>query len=449
MKKILLVAFLCLIALFGPLQAQEHGTPIDGAEVVERAIQDEELITLPRLNQSLFYQRIESKTQKILEEMGGQFTPTERSRLQKATAAVLKFLKEQNPFHHVKELLMKHGLGVGITAGLTEFTTIIVLPAIFTSAGMPELAVLSASSPSFLATVPAFLGIKSALLKRKIAKKLGIKDIRALDKLRTDILGYTQKSRILSVIVAKSREEMEVHVIKRPFLRFWSSPMGNIVYLDELKKIVSKYDTGEVVELIKEASHGDDALFGHLLLKQIQRKADAFSELQTLLDERIKDLPLNQHQHSQLILTHEKKEVVKSRLEKVRDLKGKLSKLAETSEEKAAIKNWAEIMKTDLTNLDFDIQRFEYNLLSQIHSGQDISNLDLTSPQTKIVERVKELRDTLKKVEEALNATEVNKALLLKRIKEYNRLWIPLEVRLTSRGDCYGWMRFIISRMNQ
>ncbi|MCR9205802.1 MAG: hypothetical protein NXH75_14550, partial [Halobacteriovoraceae bacterium] len=342
------ILLLSLLVLSSPQNLKAEDPPV--GEAVERAIQDEDLLTLPRLNESLFYQRIDQRSRKILKEMGGHFTATEKSRLEKALRTVLKFLKEQNPFHHVKELLMKHGVGVGVTAGLTEFTTIIVLPAIFTSAGMPHLAVLSASSPSFLATVPAFLGIKTYLTKQKIAKKLGIKDIRALDKLRTDILGYTQKSRLLSVIVNKSRKELEVHVIKRPFLRYWTSPMGNIVYLDELKKIVANHDTTEVVDLIKEAAHGDDALFGHLLLKQIQRKAPAFTEFKNLLDDRIKELPLSQHQHTQLILTHEKREVIKTRQEKVRSLKSKLLKKAETKEEKTIIKRWAEIQTLDLKN---------------------------------------------------------------------------------------------------
>lgn len=408
--------------------------------------ENEDALNLPRLNESQFYQQIERKTKSILRSVENGFTVEEKGRIEKATNAVLKFLKDQNPYHHVKELLMKHGLGVGITAGLTEFTTIVVLPAIFTSAGLPELAVLSAGTPSFLLTVPAFLGIKTMSIKRKIAKKLRISNIRALDKLRDDILGYAQKSRLLSVIVTRSRQELEVHVIKRPFSRFRNNPMGNVIDLNELKSLVAKHESMEVVNLIKDVTHGDDALFAHLLLKQIQRKSETFKEFKVLLDERVKDFPLSPHQQTQVILTHEKRQVISNRLEKVRELRKELLKKATTPNERTAVKEWANIQSIDLQNLDFDIQRFEYNLLSHIKAGSDISDLDLTAPQNTIVSRMVEIREQVIKVENWIKE-DMERPLLMKKIRDINRLWIPLNTRLTPRGDCYGWMRSVLKTM--
>jgi hypothetical protein len=432
------------ILLSGPIGSQEQNAQPDRLE--DAIIIDEDRLTLPRLNESSFYQRIDRKTQKILKDMGGSFTVEERHLLERIRGKVLKFLKEQNPYHHVRELFVKHGLGVGITAGITEFTTIVVLPAIFTVAEMPELAVMSAATPSFLASVPAYLGIKTMRMKRKLANKLFINNIEELDSLRNSILGYSSKNRLLSVIIARSKRELEIHVIKRPFSRFKNSPMGNIVDISEIKKIVTQREGVEVVELIKKASREDDALFAHLLLKQIQRNPESFNHFNELIKKRVTELPVTQHQLTQILLTHEKREVIKLRSRRVKEMKSNLLKVAETKAEKTVIREWSNSLMIDLQNLDFDIQRFEYNLLSQIHAQGDISNLDLTSSHTKVVERMKEIRVHLEKVQSWIGGEEklaTNKIIF--RLKEFNRLWLPLEVRLTPRGDCYSWMKAILN----
>lgn len=427
-----------------PIGSQEEAPLANKVEEV--IVIDEDRLTLPRLNESSFYQRIDRKTQKILKDMGGSFTAEERSSLEKARRAVLKFLKEQNPYHHVKELFVKHGLGVGITAGITEFTTIIVLPAIFTAIDLPQLAVVSAATPSFLASVPAFLGIKSMRMKRKLAGKLGITNIGHLDKLRNSILGYSSKNRLLSVIIARSKRELEINVIKRPFSRFRSSPMGNIVDLSELKDIVSQQEGAQVLELIKAASHEDDALFSYLLLKQIQRRPESFNHFNELIKKRVTELPVTEHQLTQILITHEKREIIKTRMIKVRELKASLLSKLESIEDKLVIKEWSNSINVDLQNLDFDIQRFEYNLLAQIHAKGDITQFDLTSSHTKVVERMKEIRLHLEKIEswiEGEESLEIKKVIY--KLKEFNRLWIPLEIRLTPRGDCYGWMKSVLN----
>lgn len=443
---LLILLTIFFVGLSGPIQVfAQVNSESAIVETVKESSEAEDLLTLPRLNESSFYQRIDRKTQKILKEMGGVFTPPERKLLEQARHTVLKFLKEQNPFAHVKELFLKHGLGVGITAAVTEFTTIIVLPAIFTSAGLPELAVMSAASPSFLATVPAFLAIKTLRVKRKLAKRLGITNIGQLDKLRNSILGYSSKNRLLSVIVARSRKELEIHIVKRPFARFRKSPMGNIVDLSELKSIVTQFEGAPVVGLIKEAAHEDDALFAHLLLKQIQRKPESFNYFYDLIKERVTDLPVSEHQMTQILLTHEKLQTIARRREKLRSLRGDLKKIAPNAEQKKIIKEWSNSLEIDLQNLDFDIRRFEYNLLSTIHAEGNIDGLDLTAPHHAVVERMKELREHLKEVETWKD--ELKSHQLFHRLGEFNRLWVPLEVRMTPRGDCYGWMRAIFKEM--
>lgn len=437
---------LLLFTLIFPSQSLQIWAQENADNQAAELVLKEESLTLPRLNESSFYQRIDRKTQKILKDMGGQFTAEERSFLERVRVSTLKFLKEQNPYHHVKDLFLKHGLGVGITAGVTEFMTIIVLPAIFTSAGLPELAVMSAASPSFLATVPAYLGIKTYRIKRKLAQKLGITNIRQLDKLRNDILGYAAKSRVLSVIVARNKQEHEVHIIKRPFARFRKSPMGSVVDINDLKNILRTHEGTAVMEAIKEAAHEDDALHAYLLLKQIQRKPESFKQFHQLIQERTDDFPVTEKQMTQILLTHEKREIIKTRKEAIRKIRATLKTKAHTPEHKAEVKAWANSLEVDLTNLDFDIQRFEYNLLSTIHAEGDITNLDLTSPQTAIVERMKEIREHIEKVTKWIQE-EPNNNKLFMRIREYNRLWVPLEVRLTPRGDCYGWMLSVLKNM--
>jgi hypothetical protein len=438
---------LILVTIMTVLANSLHAQEIPQQEAAqERLTQQEDLLSLPRLNESSFYQRIDRKTQKILKDMGGQFTAPERNLLEQTRVSVLKFLKEQNPFAHVKELFLKHGLGVGVTAAVTEFTTIIVLPAIFTSAGLPELAVMSAASPSFLATVPGFLAIKTLRVKRKLAQKLGIKNIGQLDRLRNSILGYSHKTRLLSVIIARSKREMEVHVIKRNFARFRSSPMGNIVDLNELKNIVSQFEGKQVVSLIKDASHEDDALFAHLLLKQIQRKPESFSEFYNMIKSRVTDLPVSEHQMTQILLTHEKLQTIAQRREKIRALQSELKGLAQNKQQKDIVKAWKNSLDIDLQNLDFDIMRFEYNLLSTIHAQGNIENLDLTAPHHAVVERMKEIRQHLEKVESWIQEEDGAEKIFM-RLNEFNKFWVPLQTRLTPRGDCYGWMRSILKEM--
>lgn len=448
-KAIILITFVVLSIGSSQSHAQFREDVVGPASA---STQQEELLSLPHLDESRFYQRIERQTEKILNEVGGNFTAPERTLLERARQSVLKFLKEQNPFTHVKELFLKHGLGVGITAAVTEFTTIVVLPAIFTSAGLPELAVMSAASPSFLATVPAFLAIKTFRVKRKLAKKLGIKNIKQLDTLRNSILGYCHKTRLLSVIVSRSKKEMEVHIIKRNFSRFRKSPMGNVVDISELKKIVATFEGKEVVELIKDATHEDDALFAHLLLKQIQSKPESFDEFHKMVKERVTDLPVSEHQMTQILLTHEKLQTIKRRQNKLRALKGELKKIVrdgqKSKEDKETIKAFSNSLEIDLQNLDFDIRRFEYNLLSTIHSEGNIDNLDLTSPHHAVSTRLKELRIQVEEVEAWLKNGDAPDRIFF-RLSEFNRLWVPLQTRLTPRGDCYGWMRAIIKEMGQ
>lgn len=447
----LFIAFTLFLNL-GMTGAFAQSNQSDPAQAIsqQQITEHEDILTLPRLTESRFYQRIDRQTQNILKEVGGSFSVPERTLLERSRQTVLKFLKEQNPFTHVKDLFLKHGLGVGITAAVTEFTTIVVLPAIFTSAGLPELAVMSAASPSFLATVPAFLAIKTLRVKKKLANKLGIKNIRQLDRLRNSILGYCHKTRLLSVLVSRSQKEMEVHIIKRNFSRFRKSPMGNIVDLSELKKVVSKFEGKEVVELIKDAAHEDDALFAHLLLKQIQRKPESFNEFHKMVKDRVTELPVSENQMTQILLTHEKLQTISRRQKKLRGLKSELKKITRSGQkskkDKETIKAWVNSLEIDLQNLDFDIRRFEYNLLSTIHAEGNIDNLDLTAPHHAVVTRMKEIRLHLEDVESWIKGDESADRIFL-RIGEFNKFWVPLQTRLTPRGDCYGWMRSILKEM--
>lgn len=399
----------------------------------------EELVTLPRLNESIFYQKIDLQTQRILRQYNNNLSAPEVSRLERVRRKTLKFLKDQNPYHHVKDLFIKHGLGVGVTAGISEFTTIIVLPAILTKAGLPILAGISAGSPSFLATVPLYLGIKSYVNRRKLTKKLGLKRLGPLDRLRDDLLGHAAKTRLLSVLVGAGDDERELHVISRSFSKFRDSPMGNIVDISELKKILMRFESPELDELLADAAGDNKALYAHLVIKQIHRNPSSLNAFNRLMKDKAKELdqlPMTSHQQTQLLLIHEKKIVIEKKKEELRKLSSSLKKEAQTKAEKAAIKSWTQNNIIDLEYLDFDISRHEYNFLAAIHNGKNIDNWRLTDSHLLVVERLRHLSRNIEEVSVVAKNKESNLGDILELVLKHNRSWLPLRHVISNDSTC-------------
>jgi len=399
----------------------------------------EELVTLPRLNESTFYQKIDLQTQRILRQYNNNLSAPEATKLERIRKKTLKFLKDQNPYHHVKDLFVKHGLGVGVTAGISEFTTIIVLPAILTKAGLPVLAGISAGSPSFLATVPIYLGIKSYINKRKLSKKLGLKRLGPLDKLRDELLGHAAKTRLLSVLIGNGEDERELHVISRSFSKFRQSPMGNIVDISELKTILIRFESSELNDLLAEIAGDNKALYAHLVIKQIHRNPSSLTAFNQLMKEKAKELdqlPMTSHQQTQLLLIHEKKLVIEKKKEDLRKLSSLLKKEAITQTDKDAVKAWTQNNIIDLEYLDFDISRHEYNFLVAIHNGNNIDNWKLTDSHLLVVERLRHLSSHIEEVNILVKNQESVVGEELELIKKQNKSWLPLRHVISSDNTC-------------
>lgn len=435
---ILLLAFLTLIS------------PVLTANEAQEAFH------LPDLNESLFYKMVNEETKKKLQYLSPFLSHQEKTGLTRVRQLTIKVLKEQNPFTHIKELFIAHGIGVALTGAISEVVTCLVLPAVFTSIGMPGLATLSAGTPSFAFTIPAYLAWRNSREKAQIAKDLGIKNYKELDKLRKSLLGFNVDTRIMSVVIQSNEGMEEVQILKRKFARYRKKPIGSIIGLDELEAIVKKNYSKQYLELIKEGAHGEDHLYSNMLMEMIKSNPKSQSDFVTLTSERMDglDLGINSHQQRQLFKVHEKLSTINVYKKEMRILKSKLKKQAKEfklgKDSLAVIDKYIENIIFDLESVSYDIKVFEYQFLALIRDEEDVMNKFVKNSRFDIIKRLSTTKESMTKFNFSTNlpnnySSQKGFENKLQKLNEFNLEWQPRVLTHKTHAECYSLLFKVLS----
>jgi hypothetical protein len=409
-----------------------------------------------RLERSRFYEMINGEAEAILKKLSYRLTKKELRSLQKVRGVVIEILKKNNPFLHIKEILIKHGLGAGLTAALTEVTTILILPSIFTAAGLPALAVFSAASPSFAVTVPAYIAWSTNRAKKKLGKSLGITNIKALDKLRKELLRFSIETKIHSALIREVGGLEEISILKRKFARFRSRPVGHSIDLFELETIFKKHIGRSSFSIIKEHNE-NPKLYACLLANHIRNNPEADKAFLKLARERLKNTPkpLNFHQESELFTVHEKLQFIDQLKEGIhksqKNYKSGLDSGLIPNRPFKVVKEFYQNIQNDLSAIEYDIKRFEYGFLNQISLGEDVEHIAFKHSPELFNKRLQLLEKNLKAMHFDKNSPEFASRighklkLLVQKMSKRNHRWLPSKLALASHKSCFGLMQSILA----
>lgn len=437
LKKLIIISLILLVSCSG-LNVRNH----------YRRPSSKERISLPRMTESEFNKRLGKELDRHVNLIAERLSQPEASALQKFKRKALQFVVDANPWEHIKHTLIQHGKGAAITAAVTEIITVGILPAIFTAAGMPGAAAFSAGSPSFAITVPAFIAIKNARQKKMLARQLGFDNLKELDQLRKQILGFCTSKRIQSSIYQLGEEQIELTVIKRRFASWRRPPQGALVDLSKLREIGFKHLDSRIMEIVEPISKRDESVYATVLLDQIHQNPEASAEFEKHLKQNISGLPiqLTNHEQTMLLMVHEKQEHISLLKQKVRKFKkaatGEAKSAGILKEERKAIAEFAENMIADLETLDLDISRFEYQFLQAINLGEDVSEEVINNKSIDLLKRMRNFESALSEFETKMgNAEDVDVSTHMKRfvrsISQYNKTWIPNGVTpIRAEGSC-------------
>jgi len=302
------------------------------------------------LPESKFYDKLINETVQTINS-NELLTEMQKSELIKKSRRIIVFIKESNPYLHVKEIFLKHGLGAGITAFVTEVVTVGILPPTFISMGLESLAAISVSAPSFLATVPVYVNYSNFNQKLKLLKDTDLKfniesldltknqkriykilkglklyrlskrfiqkkSVKKLDRIRNEILMFNFRQRITSLKITDSQISGHFHLVdnylKRiinateNYLQLSDKPIaklisklipnmknnfGHTIELYELESIVSKYYGRHYLFLLKEKAkkkHESGKIFlTHYLMFAISKKEESKNDFIKLIENKM------------------------------------------------------------------------------------------------------------------------------------------------------------------
>lgn len=358
-------------------------------------------IALPDINEATFYKLVDEETQKVLEKLAPALLKEEAEGLAKIKQKVIKILKGLNFWAHAKHLFIQHGIGVAITSAISEVVTVVVLPPVFIGMGWSLAAVVVGGVPSPLYMVPAYLAIAKLRDKHKLAGEMGysLAHLMKLDNLRRDLLGYAIDNRVMDVMIEELDSDESITIIKRKFSRFKSGLSGNLVDFSELESIVKDGIGSHKLSLLKEYSHGDDAVYANLLVQEINRDAKMKLEFHEIVHTRINSVSptIDRARHANFYKMHDELEAIKRYRSKVREFKGVTNKALkdngiDTKGNKQAVSDFADNMLAKLDHADHDLKVFEYRYLNSIREGIEYSNERFESEFATISKRFESTR---------------------------------------------------------
>lgn len=402
--------------------------------------------SLPRMTESSFNQRLDRELQKHVDIIATKLSEPEAKALDKVKKKVLQIVHDNNPWQHVKHILIQHGKGAAVTAAVTEIITVGVLPAVLTAAGLTGAALFSASSPSFAITVPAYIVWKNARQKKKLARELGFNSLKELDQLRKQILGFCTQTRLLSKVYRGAEGAVEINIVKRRFAKWRKSPMGNIIDLYKIEEIANENLDKRVLEILKPLSKEDPSVYATVLVDQIQKHPVASDKLSAFVKGNMAGMPykLSDHQQTMLLLVHEKQAYITDLKMKVRKYKASATKeirrLGLSPDSKKIISEYTENVIVDLETVEMDIKRFEYTFLNHLNLGESVSEEQVNESTKNLLRRVKEAESNLAGFENQLkNVNQVDKIgmkQLVFDLKANNGLWKPFATATENDGNC-------------
>lgn len=410
-------------------------------------------IALPDMNEATFYKLVDEEAQKVLEKLAPSLLKEEAEGLAKIKEKVIKVLKSLNFWAHAKHLFIQHGIGVAITSAVSEVVTVLVLPPVFIGMGWSLAAVVVGGTPSPLYMVPAYLAIAKLRDKHKLAGEMGysLSHLMKLDRLRRDLLGYAIENRVMDVMMDEINGDETITIIKRKFSRFKSGLDGNLVEFSDLETIVKDGIGSHKLSLLKEYSHGDDAVYANLMVQEINRDAKMKLEFHELVHSRINNVEpgLDRAKHAKFYKLHDELEVIKRYRSKMREFKGSTNRLLkdngiDSKANKQIIADFSENMLADLDHVDHELKVFEYRYLNSIREGLGFSNERFESEIEAISKR---LQATQWNIDSKVMLFEESSELqsLIERLGKFNDRF-RFASTMTSNDSCHGIMFKLVQR---
>ena len=407
-----------------------------------------DLAQISTINESTFYKLVDEETNRVLEKLAPALLKEEAEGLAKIKEKVIKVLKGLNFWAHAKHLFIQHGIGVAITSAVSEVVTVLVLPPMFVGMGWNLAAVVVGGTPSPLYMVPAYLALVKLRDKHKLASDMGysLSQIMKLDRLRRDLLGYAIDNRVMSILLDEFDADESVTLIKRKFSRFKSELTGNLVEFSDLESIVKNGIGNHKLSLLKEFSHGDDAVYANLLVQEINRDAKMKMEFHELVHARINssESTLDHSRHARFYKLHDELEVVKRYRSKLREFKGVTNSRLSSRTQKQVITNFSETMLAQLDLIDHELKVFEYRYLNSIRDGVEFPiehfELEMQSISKRFYAIQWDINSKLSHFAETVDPSN-----LIDRLRVFNERF-KFTTTSTDNESCHGIMTRIVQR---